>query len=239
MDKSLLFGILLNWFDIGSDKAANMISRYGLDVAIPLIVLSLAIIGAAFFIPLAPLRIVMLLVGVATLVFTLNFFRDPSRVTPEVAAAVFSPADGKVVSIGLVDAAEYLDGKAMQICIFMSPLNVHVNRYPVSGTVEYVRHIDGKFLMAWEDASSEQNERTLIGIHTGNYRMLFKQIAGFVARRIVCPVKEGDQAVAGERFGMIKFGSRVDVLLPEDAEVQVKLDEHVTAGESVIALVRR
>ncbi len=216
-----------------------MITKYGLDVAIPLIVLSLAMIGGAFFISLTPLRVVMLVVGIATLAFTLNFFRDPDRSTPKVEDGVISPADGKVVSIGIVDAPEYLEGRAMQICIFMSPLNVHVNRFPVDGTVEYVRHIEGKFLAAWEDKSSDLNERTLIGVNTGKYKMLFKQIAGFVARRIVCPLNAGDTARAGERFGMIKFGSRVDVLLPEDAEVKVTMDQHVVAGETVIALVRR
>ena len=143
------------------------------------------------------------------------------------------------MSIGLVDAPDYLEGKAMQVCIFMSPMNVHVNRFPVSGVVEYVRHIEGRFVMAWEDKASDLNERTLIGINTGAYRLLFKQIAGFVARRIVCPLNVGDSAVAGERFGMIKFGSRVDVLFPEDAEVRVKKNQHVVAGETVIALVKR
>jgi phosphatidylserine decarboxylase len=165
-------------------------------------------IGGAFFITLTPLRIVMLVVGIGTLAFTLNFFRDPDRSTPKVEHGVISPADGKVVSIGIVDAPEYLEGRAMQVCIFMSPLNVHVNRFPVDGTVEYVRHIEGKFLAAWEDKSSDLNERTLIGVNTGKYKMLFKQIAGFVARRIVCPLNVGDTARAGERFGMIKFGSR-------------------------------
>ncbi len=216
-----------------------MITKYGLDVAIPLIVLGLALIGGAYFISLLPLRIVMLVVGVATLAFTLNFFRDPDRETPSVDGGVISPADGKVVSIGLVDAPDYLEGKAMQVCIFMSPMNVHVNRFPVSGVVEYVRHIEGRFVMAWEDKASDLNERTLIGINTGAYRLLFKQIAGFVARRIVCPLNVGDSAVAGERFGMIKFGSRVDVLFPEDAEVRVKKNQHVVAGETVIALVKR
>ena len=216
-----------------------MITKYGLDVAIPLIVLSIALIIGAYFITLTPLRIVILVVGVATLVFTLNFFRDPDRTTPVVEGGVISPADGKVVSIGIVDAPDYLGGKAMQICVFMSPLNVHVNRFPVSGVVEYVRHIEGRFVMAWEDKASDLNERTLIGVNTGEYRMLFKQIAGFVARRIVCPLNEGDSARVGERFGMIKFGSRVDVLLPEDAEVRVKMDQHVVAGETVLALVKR
>lgn len=233
------FGILLNYSRNFSVTFSRMITKYGLDVAIPLIVISLALIGGAFLISLTPLRVLMLIVGIGTLAFTLNFFRDPDRTTPDVEGGVISPADGKVVSIAVVDAPEYLEGRAMQVCIFMSPLNVHVNRFPVDGIVEYVRHYEGKFMAAWEDKSSDLNERTLIGVNTGTYRLLFKQIAGFVARRIVCPLSPGDTARVGERFGMIKFGSRVDVLMPEDAEVQVRLNQHVTAGETVIAVVRR
>ena len=214
-----------------------MITKYGYDVAIPLILVSLALIGSAWFVPLLWLRVIMLVLGVGLLAFTVNFFRDPDRLTPVDANAVISPADGRVVSIGEVDAPEYIEGKALQVCIFMSPLNVHVNRFPMSGTVEYVRHIEGRFVMAWEDKASELNERTLIGINTGKHKLLFKQIAGFVARRIVCPLKPGDSARAGERFGMIKFGSRVDVLMPLTAKVEVALEQHVVAGETIIARI--
>jgi len=216
-----------------------MITKYGLDVAIPIIVLSLVLIGSAMFVSIMPLRITMLILGILVLLFTLNFFRDPERTTPDVQGAVIAPADGKIVNIGEVEEHEYLGGKAMQVCIFMSPLNVHVNRFPVSGTIEYFRHVEGRFVAAFEDKASELNERTLIGINTGSYRMLFKQIAGFIARRIVCPIAVGDSARVGERFGMIKFGSRVDVLMPVDADVRVRLDQHVVAGETVLAIVKQ
>jgi phosphatidylserine decarboxylase len=119
----------------------------------------------------------------------------------------------------------------------MSPLNVHVNRFPVSGTVGFYRHVPGEYLMAFEEKSSSRNERTLIGIENGRCRLLFKQIAGFIARRIVAQVNVGDHAVAGERFGMIKFGSRVDVLVPGDAGIRVKLGEKTVAGETVLAVL--
>lgn len=216
-----------------------MLTKYGLDVAIPILIISLAVVVIGFFISNLPLRIIIIAVGASTMLFTLNFFRDPDRTTPHVEGGIISPADGKIVNISEVEEVEFLGGKAKQVCIFMSPLNVHVNRFPVNGTVEFFRYVEGKYLMAFEDKSSDLNERTLIGINTGEFKVLFKQIAGFVARRIVCPINVGDSAVAGERFGMIKFGSRVDVLMPLDAEIQVTMDQHVTAGETVIAVVRR
>lgn len=215
------------------------LTKYGLDVAIPILVVSLLIIIGAFFISNLPLKIIFLALGAFVFLFTANFFRDPERTTPAMDDGVISPADGKVVSISEVDEPAFIGGKAKQVCIFMSPLNVHVNRFPVSGTVEYFRHIEGKYMVAFEDKSSEVNERTLIGINTGREKILFKQIAGFVARRIVCPLRVGDTAVVGRRFGMIKFGSRVDVLMPPDAEVRVSLEQHVTAGETVLARLRR
>ncbi|MDT8323450.1 MAG: phosphatidylserine decarboxylase family protein [Bacteroidota bacterium] len=216
-----------------------MLTRYGLDVAIPILVIAVAVVIIAFFISNLPLRIVLIVVGLGTLLFTLNFFRDPDRITPDVPGGIIAPADGKIVNISEVEEAEFLGGRARQVCIFMSPLNVHVNRYPVSGTVEFFRYVEGRYVMAFEDKASDLNERTLIGINTGEFKVLFKQIAGFVARRIVCPINVGDSAVAGRRFGMIKFGSRVDVLMPLDAEIQVSMDQHVVAGETVLATVTR
>lgn len=214
-----------------------MLTKYGLDVAIPILVIAAAVILIGLFTSNLPVRILLIAVGAFTVIFTLNFFRDPDRTTPVVDGGIISPADGKVIAIGEVDEPEYLGGKAMQVCIFMSPLNVHVNRWPVSGRVEFFRHIEGKFMAAFEDKASELNERTLIGVNTGEWKLLFKQIAGFVARRIVAPVSVGDSATVGERFGMIKFGSRVDVLMPLGADVQVKIDQHVVAGETVIAVM--
>ena len=216
-----------------------MLTKYGLDVAIPILIISLVVVVIGFFLTNLPLRILLIAVGGATFLFTLNFFRDPDRTTPVVAGGIISPADGKIVNISEVEEVEFHGTRVKQVCIFMSPLNVHVNRYPVTGTVEFFRYVEGQYLMAFDDKSSDLNERTLIGINTGSFKVLFKQIAGFVARRIVCPIAVGDSAVTGERFGMIKFGSRVDVLMPLDAEIKVSMDQHVVAGETVLAIVRR
>lgn len=212
-----------------------MITRYGIDVAVPLVLMGLILVIVGFFLDGWIWKSLLFLVGGFLTVFTLNFFRDPDRVTPTRPEAVISPADGTVVSISEVEESAFIKGPAKQVCIFMSPLNVHVNRYPVNGTIGYFQHIPGKFMVAFEDKSSEVNERTLIGIDAGTYRILFKQIAGFVARRIVCPIQVGDKAVAGRRFGMIKFGSRVDVLMPPDVELRVTLNQKVTAGQTILA----
>ena len=216
-----------------------MLTKYGLDVAIPILIIALAVVIIGFFVSNVPLRIILITVGLGTLLFTLNFFRDPDRTTPDVPGGIISPADGKIVNISEIDEPEFLGGRALQVCIFMSPLNVHVNRFPVSGTVEFFRYVEGRYVMAFEDKASDLNERTLIGINTGEFKVLFKQIAGFVARRIVCPLTVGDSAVVGRRFGMIKFGSRVDVLMPLDADIKVSMDQHVVAGETVLATVTR
>lgn len=216
-----------------------IITRYGFDTALPILIISLCIVIGAFFISNISLKVGFLVFGSFLFLFTLNFFRDPERKTPAVEGAVVSPADGKVLSISEVDEPEYLQGRAKQVCIFMSPLNVHVNRYPISGRIDYYRYIEGKYLVAFEDKASEVNERTLIGINDGSRKILFKQIAGFIARRIVCPIKLGEAAVVGERFGMIKFGSRVDVLLPLDSEIKANEGDAVTAGETILAVLKR
>jgi len=214
------------------------LTKYGTDIAIPILVVSLLIFCAAFFISNILVKVIFLLLGVGVFTFTLNFFRDPDRITPSVDSGVISPADGTIVNMSEVDEPNYLGGKVKQVCIFMSPLNVHVNRFPVSGTVEFFKYIEGKYIAAFEDKSSDVNERTLIGINTGKHKILFKQIAGFVARRIVCPLKVGDTARVGERFGMIRFGSRVDILMPLDAEIQVQMQQRVFAGETVLAILQ-
>lgn len=171
------------------------------------------------------------------LIFTLNFFRDPERQTPQGNNLVISPADGKVVLIKDVREDEFIKGDAVQVSIFMSPLNVHVNRFPISGTVGFYKYFPGEYLVAYEEKSSLRNERTHIGVGNDRMKVLFKQIAGFVARRIVADLKVGDPAVVGQRFGMIKFGSRVDVLVPKGTEIKVKLGDVAVAGETVIAVV--
>jgi len=215
-----------------------LISRYGYDVVGT--VLALTVLGtvlASLFVDVRFVRFGIIAVLALLLLFTLYFFRDPDRTPPKGDDLVIAPADGEIVSIMPLREDEFLKKDAIQVSIFMSPLNVHVNRFPVSGTVGFYRYIPGEYLMAYEEKSSLRNERTLIGIENARSRVLFKQIAGFVARRIVAQVKVGDQAVAGERFGMIKFGSRVDVIVPREAAVRVKLGEKTVGGETVLAVL--
>ncbi len=171
---------------------------------------------------------------VATM-FCLNFFRDPERVVPSRPNIAVSPADGKVIKIHR--APEPFSGEMRQcVCIFMNVFNVHVNRSPVTGTVEAIHHHPGLFLNASFDKASEDNERCAYQLRdeSGNTWSMV-QIAGFVARRIVCRVDEGDSLQRGERFGMIKFGSRVDVYLPEGMRPAVHVGEEVLAGQTVLA----
>lgn len=215
-----------------------VLTRYGLDIAVPILLVSAIIVVAGILFPVHPLlRGAIIAAGLTLFLFTAFFFRDPERHVPDDPRAVLAPADGTVISIDEVDEPEYIGGRAVQVSIFMSPFNVHVNRFPVGGRVEYVRHIPGKFLVAFADKASDMNERTLIGVSHGGTRVFFKQIAGLVARRIVCPLKAGDSAVAGRRFGMIRFGSRVDVFLPAGVPVGVAVRQRVTAGETVLALL--
>jgi phosphatidylserine decarboxylase len=168
------------------------------------------------------------------------FFRDPERTGERGGELVIAPADGRVVMITEVDEPAFLHGKALRISIFMNVFNVHVNRYPVSGTVRFVHYNPGKFLNAATDKSSLENEQMSVGIErtspdSGSLRVLVRQIAGLVARRIVTYSREGDVVEQGERMGIIRFGSRVDVFLPTSSTPIVKVGEATLAGESVIA----
>ena len=184
-------------------------------------------------------RIVLLLIAGFLTVFSLNFFRDPERTVDTggkpLDEVVISPADGKVVLIKEVEENEYLHSKAIMISIFMSPLNVHVNRIPANGVIEYLRYAPGKFLVASDEAAASENERQLIGLNTNGRKLLFNQVTGYVARRIVCTLKIGDSVKVGERFGMIKFGSRVDVYLPLGTTLFVKEGDITQAGTTAIA----
>lgn len=191
--------------------------------------------GGLLFVNMVILQIIVAAFGLIFGGLVINFFRDPERVVPSGGNMVLSPADGKVVVIKELFEEEYLRAEAIQVSIFMSPLNVHVNRFPISGTVELFRHIEGKYLVAFHEKSSTLNERTHIGVRQKGYRILFKQIAGAVARRIVSPVTVGQTAVRGERFGMIKFGSRVDVIMPKHSVLSVQLNDRVVAGETILA----
>lgn len=216
-----------------------MITKYGYDVffTVSTVCLVLAVISIVFLEPKF-LRYALLSTALGVFGFTLNFFRDPDRTTPSGENLVVSPADGKIIVIKEVNEPEFIHAKATQISIFMSPLNVHVNRNPASGTVRHVRYVPGEFFAAFEDKASEKNEQTVVGIESRKGKILFKQIAGFVARRIVCTLQPGDEVKAGARFGMIKFGSRVDVFVPKSATVKVNIGDAAVAGETVLAEVQ-
>jgi phosphatidylserine decarboxylase len=163
------------------------------------------------------------------------FFRDPERSGPRGERVVIAPADGKVVLIQEVDEPAFMGGRTKRISIFMNVFNVHVNRYPVTGTVRYVKYNPGKFLNAAVEKSSMENEQMSVGIETGGVRVLVRQIAGLIARRIVTYSKEGEHVEQAQRMGLIRFGSRVDVFLPLDAVVTAKIGDMTVAGTSVIA----
>jgi len=177
----------------------------------------------------------LVIAGAVLNIWVIAFFRDPARDGPRGDRLVISPADGRVVSIVQVDEPMYLHEKATRVSIFMNVLNVHVNRYPVSGEIEIVHYNPGEFTVASHDKASLVNEQASVGIKTGKTGVLVRQIAGSIARRIVTDGNPGDMARQGERMGMIRFGSRVDVFLSTSAHVKVSLDEHVHAGLTVLA----
>ncbi len=189
-----------------------------------------------YFQPLQWLNYFLVLGSLLLWLFVLQFFRNPARHTPFDSSAVYSPADGKVVVIEETLEKEYYKEKRLQISVFMSPLNVHANRSPISGKVCYYQYHDGKYLVAWHPKSSELNERNSIVIESPQgISILVRQIAGAMARRICCYLQAQSAVVQGEEFGFIKFGSRVDVFLPLDSKINVKIGDKVKAGESVLA----
>jgi len=216
-----------------------MIAREGYPTILIVLILAFAGGWAASLLPdLFTVAIQFLLMLLAGLV--IYFFRDPDRETPPGDDLVISPADGKVVQIRQVTENTYIKGPVTQVSIFLSPLDVHVNRVPLSGKLEQVSYFPGTYKMAWEESASELNERAHFGVlHESGTKILFKQITGFLARRIVYHIQEGDNIRAGERFGIMKFGSRMDLLLPPDVEILVKEGDRTVAGESVVGIIRK
>ena len=200
----------------------------------------LADIGVFYLLENFPIIKFILAIGLmAFLVLIIQFFRVPDRVATQSEDGVISPADGKVVVIEEVDENEYFNDRRIQVSIFMSPLNVHANYYPVEGEVNYYKYHPGKYLVAWHPKSSTENERSSIVVKKRNgVEILFRQIAGAVARRIVCYAKEGKQVAQAEEVGFIKFGSRIDLLLPIDSEILVELDQKVQGRITTIAKLK-
>jgi len=177
----------------------------------------------------------ILSVSLVFFILILQFFRNPSRKTIINDSHVIAPADGTVVVIEDVEETEYFKDKRKQVSIFMSPINVHVNRNPISGLIKYAKYHPGKYLVAWHPKSSTENERTTVVIANSKAEVLFRQIAGALAKRIVYYVKEGQQVQQGNEMGFIKFGSRIDLYLPLTAQINVQLQEKTRGGETIIA----
>lgn len=208
---------------------------------IPLATLILGLLYALLYwlIPFAPVQILLGIAALVLFVLIVRFFRDPEVHIQTDESAVIAPAEGKVVVIERTKEGEYLGDERIQVSIFMSPLNVHVNRSPVAGSISYYKYHPGKFLVAWHPKSSTENERTTIAIKlTSGVEVLIRQIAGAVARRIAFYSQEGNPVAQGEKFGFIRFGSRVDVFLPLDAEITVKIGDLTKGGETVIARLK-
>lgn len=166
--------------------------------------------------------------------FVIFFFRDPERKMPEGEGIVLSPADGRIVELSTFAGNDFLGSGGTKVAIFLSAFNVHVNRNPISGDVKYLRYSSGSFKAAFQEKASSENEQNELGLESEQVKLVLKQIAGAIARRIVCRIREGDQVKIGERFGMIKFGSRVELFLPDKVKVSVKLNQKVRAGETII-----
>jgi phosphatidylserine decarboxylase len=182
------------------------------------------------------LRKIIVVLSVILAIIVLQFFRVPERKTVQNPKHIIAPADGKVVVTEEVMETEYFNAPRRQVSIFMSPINVHINFNPISGIVSYFKYHPGKFLVAWHPKSSTDNERTtIVTKHANGTEVLFRQIAGALARRICWYVEVGTKVEQGKEFGFIKFGSRIDIFLPLDAKILVKLEDRPVGGETVIA----
>lgn len=184
------------------------------------------------------LSIWILIITVILWALVLQFFRNPVRTIPQKDdSLVYAPADGKVVVIEETTESEYFGDRRLQVSIFMSPINVHVNRNPISGIIKYYRYHKGEYLVAWHPKASTENERTTVVIDNGKKEILLRQIAGALAKRIIAYVKEGQRVEQGEDMGFIKFGSRVDLYLPLDAKIEVQIGDVVKGNKNIIARI--
>jgi len=214
---------------------AAILSKDGLGIFLGLVAFSIAS-GALGYASRNGVVLGLFVLTSALGLFTLYFFRDPLRQPPADPRAMVSPADGKVLDVTKVQEPNFIGGEAMRIAIFLSVMDVHINYVPYAGTVSYLKYNKGKFYRANIPSASDENEHTFIGVESDLGKYAFKQSAGLIARRIVCRLKLGDKVKTGEKFGMIKFGSRMEIFLPSWATVTIKEGDRLRAGESVIAI---
>ena len=212
------------------------IHKEGHKILFYLLLVLFAINGAAYYFSLSEMvTSSLLIVSTVIYILVLQFFRNPRVSVVRDDNLIYAPADGKVVVIEKTYESEYFDDDRIQISIFMSPLNVHVNRTPMAGIVKYFKYHPGKYLVAWHPKSSTENERTTLVLERNNIQLLVRQVAGAVARRIKWYVQEGQPLVQGQEYGFIKFGSRLDVYLPVDAEIVCSINEVTKGGKTVLA----
>lgn len=209
------------------------ITKDGYGIVFTIIILTGLAYYFAYAKSMSELELVAHILLILTL-FCINFFRDPDAKDNSNENAILSPAQGKVVQIKEIDHDEYIGGKAQQISIFLNVFNIHVNSHPMAGKITLYEYRKGKMLAAFNHLASEENEQTVIGIENEKGRIIHKQITGLIARRIVCRVEEGQNVAKGERFGMIRFGSRCDVIMPANVKLNVVIGQKVERGESVI-----
>ena len=209
-------------------------AREGLPFILVAAAVAMGAYGAALMRRSWPLWLIAFVLTVVAM-WVAYFFRDPERTGERGATLVIAPADGRVVQVSDVDEPAFVHGKATRISIFMNVFNVHVNRYPVDGIVRYLHYNPGKFLNAAAEKSSLENEQMSVGIESGPHRILVRQIAGLIARRIVTYSKDGEAVKQGERFGLIRFGSRVDVFIPLGSRVRVSVGQTTASGTTVLA----
>jgi phosphatidylserine decarboxylase len=219
-----------------------MLTKYGTDNIAIMLLSALILIVIAFLIAKPWANYIFIPAGIILIIFTFWFFRDPQRITPKEAkkdnSLIIAPSDGKVIQIIDAEEKEFMKAKVKQISVFLSPLDVHVNRIPISGVIKYFKYNPGDYLIAYHPKASELNEQTHIGIENEHGKLFFKQIVGILARRLVWDIKEGDTVVVGNKFGMMKFGSRIDMLLMPETEIYIKPGDKLIAGETIIGKLK-
>ena len=220
-----------------------MLTHYGTsNIIIMCIIATIMFAIAILFRTTLYICIPLFILSFLLYLFTFWFFRDPDRTLPEAArvdtAIIISPADGVITEIVEELEKHYLQDSSIRISIFLSPMDVHVNRIPITGEVEFYNYNPGKYIIANHPKASELNEQSQIGVITQYGKVFFKQIVGIVARRLVCDLKVGDSVKVGDRFGMMKFGSRMDIAVSPNTEIYVKIGDRVVAGETIIAKLK-
>ncbi|UCF63232.1 MAG: phosphatidylserine decarboxylase family protein [bacterium] len=212
-----------------------MITKYGIGIVITSWIIFLVFLALSYYFR-QPILIGLAIVSGLFSLFNLLFFRDPQRVIPQNPAAILSPADGKIVQVTEIEENEFFRDRVIRISIFLSVFDVHVNRSPITGKVEHFEYRRGDFRAAFKEDASLENEQTVIGIVDEKGRkVMFTQIAGLIARRIVCELREGYDTQAGQKIGMIRYGSRVDIYFePEAVDIHIKTGDRVKGGESII-----